>query len=136
MRTTQIFLASSLYGAATLAAALDSGCFAPADRRLLLVANNATTPETSPALDEMPGFERLRGRFDGVLSWNEAISPSTRAAGPRGRTTRRCGNAICGCCGTSATTGSSWPSSPSRSTRRSRSRSSSRTRRSMSTPTA
>ncbi|MFF3453114.1 polysialyltransferase family glycosyltransferase [Streptomyces sp. NPDC002730] len=75
MRTTQIFLASSLYGAATLAAALDSGCFAPADRRLLLVANNATTPETSPALDEMPGFERLRGRFDGVLSWNEAISP-------------------------------------------------------------
>ncbi|WP_327325655.1 alpha-2,8-polysialyltransferase family protein [Streptomyces sp. NBC_01210] len=75
MRTTQIFLASSLYGAATLAAALDSGCFAPADRRLLLVANNATTPETSPALDEMPGFEQLRGRFDGVLSWNEAISP-------------------------------------------------------------
>ncbi|MFD9221167.1 polysialyltransferase family glycosyltransferase [Streptomyces sp. NPDC060064] len=75
MRTTQIFLASSLYGAATLAAALDSGCIAPADRRLLLVANNASTPETSPALDEMPGFEQLRGRFDGVLSWNEAISP-------------------------------------------------------------
>ncbi|MGW0703103.1 alpha-2,8-polysialyltransferase family protein [Streptomyces sp. NPDC002867] len=75
MPTTQIFYASSLYGAATVAAAIDSGCFAAADRRLLLVANNATTPETTPSLDEMPGFERLRGRFDGVLSWNEAISP-------------------------------------------------------------
>ncbi|MFI1472276.1 alpha-2,8-polysialyltransferase family protein [Streptomyces wuyuanensis] len=74
-RTTQIFFASTLYGAATLAAALDSGCFEPADRRLLLVSNNATTPETAPPVDRMPGFERLRGRFDGVLSWNEAISP-------------------------------------------------------------
>ncbi|MEJ8636956.1 MULTISPECIES: alpha-2,8-polysialyltransferase family protein [Streptomyces] len=75
MPTTQIFYASSLYGAATLSAAIDSGCFPAADRRLLLVANNATTPETSPSLDTMPGFERLRGRFDGVISWNEAISP-------------------------------------------------------------
>ncbi|MEU4271479.1 alpha-2,8-polysialyltransferase family protein [Streptomyces sp. NPDC026092] len=75
MRTTQIFYASTLYGATTLAAALDSGCFGPADRRLLLVGNNAAVPETTPALDEMPGFEKLRGRFDSVLSWNEAIEP-------------------------------------------------------------
>ncbi|MGW1889548.1 alpha-2,8-polysialyltransferase family protein [Streptomyces sp. NPDC002004] len=74
-RTTQIFLASTLYGVATLAAALDSDCFGPADRRILLVANNAATPETTPPLDEAPGFERLRGRFDDVLSWNETISP-------------------------------------------------------------
>ncbi|MFF4524922.1 alpha-2,8-polysialyltransferase family protein [Streptomyces bluensis] len=73
--TTQIFLSSTLYGTATLAAALDTDCFAPADRRILLVSNNATTPETSPSLDEMPGFERLRGRFDDVISWNETISP-------------------------------------------------------------
>ncbi|MFF3926833.1 polysialyltransferase family glycosyltransferase [Streptomyces hirsutus] len=73
--TTQIFMASTLYGTATLAAALDSGCFAPADRRILLVSNNATTPETTPAVDEMPGFERLRSRFDDVLSWNEAVFP-------------------------------------------------------------
>ncbi|MFJ5529715.1 alpha-2,8-polysialyltransferase family protein [Streptomyces sp. NPDC093261] len=73
--TTQIFLASTLYGTATLAAALDSDCFAPADRRILLVCNNAATPETTPALDEMPGFELLRGRFDDVISWNETISP-------------------------------------------------------------
>ncbi|MEV1024443.1 polysialyltransferase family glycosyltransferase [Streptomyces sp. NPDC050264] len=74
-RTTRILLASTLYGTATLAAALDAARFAPADRTILLVANNAATPETTPAVDEMPGFELLRGRFDSVLSWNEAISP-------------------------------------------------------------
>ncbi|WP_037682872.1 alpha-2,8-polysialyltransferase family protein [Streptomyces griseus] len=73
--TTQIFMASTLYGTATLAAALDSDCFRPADRRILLVCNNAATPEVSPGLDEMPGFERLRTRFDDVVSWNETISP-------------------------------------------------------------
>ncbi|MFI1967346.1 polysialyltransferase family glycosyltransferase [Streptomyces pathocidini] len=72
---TQIFFASTLYGAATLAAALDADCFEPATRRVLLVSNNATTPETTPSLDSMPGFDRLRGRFDDVLSWNETISP-------------------------------------------------------------
>ncbi|GGX39049.1 polysialyltransferase family glycosyltransferase [Streptomyces fructofermentans] len=73
--TTQIFMASTLYGTATLAAAVDSGCFGPAGRRVLLVSNNSTTPETTPGIDEMPGFERLRGRFDDVISWNETISP-------------------------------------------------------------
>ncbi|WP_405659017.1 alpha-2,8-polysialyltransferase family protein [Streptomyces sp. NBC_00079] len=79
-RTTRIFCVSTLYGAATLAAALDSDCFKerggeePA-RRLLLVFNNSATPETTPPVDEMPGFEPLRGHFDTVLSWNEAIRP-------------------------------------------------------------
>ncbi|MFJ6351190.1 alpha-2,8-polysialyltransferase family protein [Streptomyces sp. NPDC092046] len=75
MSTTQIFCASTLYGAATLAAALDSGCFRPADRSLLLVTTNAAVPETATPLDRMPGFERLRDRFDGVLDWNETIEP-------------------------------------------------------------
>lgn len=74
-RTTQIFCASTLYGAATLAAALDAGLFEPADRRLLLVTNNATNPEISPSVDAMPGFGLLRERFDEVLSWNATISP-------------------------------------------------------------
>ncbi|MEU4889103.1 MULTISPECIES: alpha-2,8-polysialyltransferase family protein [Streptomyces] len=72
---TQIFVASTLYGAATLAAALDAGCFRPSGRRLLLVSNNAATPETAPPLDTMPGFRPLRSRFDRVLSWNDTISP-------------------------------------------------------------
>ncbi|MFF0433262.1 alpha-2,8-polysialyltransferase family protein [Streptomyces sp. NPDC004327] len=74
-RTTRIFYASTLYGAATLAAALDSGCFGPADRRILLVSTNAAVPETTTPLDRMPGFERLRGRFDEVLDWNATIEP-------------------------------------------------------------
>ncbi|MFJ3500773.1 polysialyltransferase family glycosyltransferase [Streptomyces sp. NPDC090135] len=74
-RTTQIFCASTLYGAVTIAAALDSGRFGPADRRILLVTGNAPVPETTPSLDEAEGFARLRGRFDSVLSWNEVISP-------------------------------------------------------------
>lgn len=74
-RTTRIYCASTLYGAATLAAALDADCFTAPDRSILLVLNNAATPETTPALDEMPGFERLRHRFDDILSWNETIFP-------------------------------------------------------------
>lgn len=74
-RTTQIFCASTLYGVATLAAAIDSDLFEDAERRVLLVFNNSATPETTPALDEMPGFAPLRDHFDAVLSWNEAIRP-------------------------------------------------------------
>ncbi len=74
-RTTQIFCASTLYGAATLAAALDAGLFPSADRRLLVVTNNAVTPETAPSVDAMPGFATVRERFDEVLSWNGTIAP-------------------------------------------------------------
>lgn len=74
-RTTQIFLASTLYGTATLAAALDAGLFPDAGRRVLLVANNASVPETTPAVDAMPGFGALRSRFDDVVSWNATIAP-------------------------------------------------------------
>jgi hypothetical protein len=73
--TTQIFCASTLYGVATLAAAIDSDLFEEPDRRVLLVFNNSTTPEITPPLDEMPGFAPLREHFDEVLSWNEAIRP-------------------------------------------------------------
>ncbi|MFC5028856.1 polysialyltransferase family glycosyltransferase [Streptomyces sp. DSM 41987] len=72
---TQIHVASTLYGAATIAAALDAGLFGPADRRLLLISNNSAVPETTPAVDEAPGFGALRGRFYRVLSWNETIAP-------------------------------------------------------------
>ncbi|MDQ0599416.1 hypothetical protein QF037_003761 [Streptomyces canus] len=74
-RTTQIFCASTLYGAATLAAAIDSDLFEEAERRVLLVFNNSANPETTLAVDAMPGFEPLRDHFDDVLSWNEAIRP-------------------------------------------------------------
>ncbi|TWD21297.1 hypothetical protein FB570_1065 [Streptomyces sp. T12] len=87
---TQIFQVSTLYGAATLAAALDAGLFGPRERsrRLLLVSQNAAVPETALRLDEMRGYGPLAGRFDEVLSWNEAISPYHPSAwGPRGNDT-------------------------------------------------
>ncbi|MEV8534963.1 polysialyltransferase family glycosyltransferase [Streptomyces sp. NPDC051211] len=74
-RTTQIFLASTLYGMATLAAAIDAGSFGPASRRVLLTSNNAVIPEISPGLDAMPGFAALRTRFDDHLDWNRTIEP-------------------------------------------------------------
>ncbi|MFI0911690.1 polysialyltransferase family glycosyltransferase [Streptomyces abikoensis] len=71
----QLLLVSTLFGAATLAAALDAGQLPAAERRYLVVANTAVIPETTPGPDRAPGFERLLTRFDGVLSWNDAISP-------------------------------------------------------------
>lgn len=73
--TTRIFLASTLYGTATLAAAVDAGAFAPVDRTILLLSNNAMNPETTPGPDTMAGFGRLRSRFGEVRHWNEAIFP-------------------------------------------------------------
>lgn len=87
---TQIFQVSTLYGAATLAAALDAGLFGPRAeaRRILLVSNNAAVPETALRLDEMHGYEPIASRFDSVVSWNEAISPYHPSAwGPRGNDT-------------------------------------------------
>ncbi|GII00323.1 alpha-2,8-polysialyltransferase family protein [Planobispora takensis] len=73
---TQVFYASTLFGAMTLAAAVDEGAFGPReDRRILLVSNNAAVPEITPRLDEAPGFAALRPRFDEVWSWNEIVAP-------------------------------------------------------------
>lgn len=72
----QLFVASTFFGAMSLAAALDSGQFGPADqRRILLVSNNATAPEVVAPLDAAPGFEALRSRFDEVISWNDLLWP-------------------------------------------------------------
>ncbi|MBO8193286.1 hypothetical protein ITI46_16670 [Streptomyces oryzae] len=73
----QIFEVSTLYGAATLAASVDAGQFGPpgAARRILLVSNNAATPEGTTALSEMNGFDGLAQRFDEIVDWNEAIRP-------------------------------------------------------------
>ncbi|MDX3535520.1 polysialyltransferase family glycosyltransferase [Streptomyces sp. MB09-01] len=72
---TQIFLASTLYGAATLAAGIDAGSFPQACRRILLTSNHAVTAEVTPGVADMPGFAALRTRFDEVLDWNRVIEP-------------------------------------------------------------
>ncbi|WP_412077028.1 polysialyltransferase family glycosyltransferase [Streptomyces xanthophaeus] len=71
----QIFLASTLYGAATLAAGIDAGSFPRAGRRILLTSNHAVAAEIAPGLADMPGFAALRTRFDEVLDWNRVIEP-------------------------------------------------------------
>ncbi|GAA2452497.1 hypothetical protein [Streptomyces macrosporus] len=74
-RRVQVLVASTAQGAALLAAALDAGLPGAAEERLLLVANTAAVPETTPAPDALPGFAPLRRRFDRVLSWNAVIRP-------------------------------------------------------------
>ncbi|MFF5971527.1 polysialyltransferase family glycosyltransferase [Streptomyces sp. NPDC012769] len=73
----QIFQVSTLYGAATVAAAIDAGQFGGPGhaRRLLLVSNNAEVPETAVRIDSMTGYERIATRFDEVIDWNEAVHP-------------------------------------------------------------
>ncbi|MCP3755468.1 alpha-2,8-polysialyltransferase family protein [Streptomyces sp. TBY4] len=75
MNVTQIFLASTLYGTATLAAALDAELFPPAGRRILLTSNHSVTAEIAPGLADAPGFASLSARFDEVLDWNAVIAP-------------------------------------------------------------
>ncbi|GAA3238776.1 alpha-2,8-polysialyltransferase family protein [Actinocorallia longicatena] len=74
---TQIFLASTLYGAMTVTAAIDAGRFGPRGlrRRILLVSNNAAIPELVDPLDAAPGFDTIAGRYDEIISWNEEIAP-------------------------------------------------------------
>ncbi|MFJ8858208.1 polysialyltransferase family glycosyltransferase [Streptomyces sp. NPDC102451] len=73
--TVQIFVASGLHGTAVLAAALDSGCFEDSGRRVLLLCDTTAIPEAAVPVEAMPGFARLRTRFDEVLSWNDAVFP-------------------------------------------------------------
>ncbi|WP_336205146.1 polysialyltransferase family glycosyltransferase [Nonomuraea sp. LPB2021202275-12-8] len=71
---TTVFYASTLFGAMSLAAAIDDGAFGEG-RRVLLVSNNAVIPEVAVPLDGAPGFSALRSRFDEVHSWNDLIAP-------------------------------------------------------------
>ncbi|GAA2105437.1 alpha-2,8-polysialyltransferase family protein [Microlunatus panaciterrae] len=73
--TVQVFVVSTFYGLVTLTAALDGGAFNAADERVLVVSNNAQTPETAARLQEMHGFAALVQRFDRVLDYNDAIAP-------------------------------------------------------------
>jgi Alpha-2,8-polysialyltransferase (POLYST) len=75
MSSTDLFLASTAFGLATLAAALDDGHFASAERRVLVVSNNAATPEVTPGLGDVAGIGELLDRFDDVYSYNDLVFP-------------------------------------------------------------
>ncbi|MFJ9999466.1 polysialyltransferase family glycosyltransferase [Streptomyces werraensis] len=77
---TQIVCASGLTDVVVAAAAAEAGLLPQARLRVLLVCDDTPVPEAAPPWDEVPGFARLRARFDAVLSWNEAIRPFHPAA--------------------------------------------------------
>ncbi|HEV7623540.1 MAG TPA: polysialyltransferase family glycosyltransferase [Amnibacterium sp.] len=72
---TQLFEASGPYQVMVLAAALDSGAFPPADRRILLTSMNAAVPEVARPLEDDPAIAPLLSRFDSVVSFNALIFP-------------------------------------------------------------
>lgn len=72
---TQVMVASTGYGLATLAAAMEDNLFPPAARRILVLSNNAANPETARPLDSIEGFDQLAKRFDVVFSYNDAVAP-------------------------------------------------------------
>ncbi|MFD6424120.1 polysialyltransferase family glycosyltransferase [Streptomyces sp. NPDC060198] len=78
--TVQIFASSGAHGTAVVAAAVDSGCFRDAERRILLLCDTAAVPEAMPLSSTLPGFAGLRSRFDEVLWWNDTVSPLHPAA--------------------------------------------------------
>ncbi|WP_166849833.1 polysialyltransferase family glycosyltransferase [Isoptericola sp. BMS4] len=74
--TTQLVVASTLFGAMTAAAAADSGRLGrPDGERVLLVVNNAPAPELTPALDEIPGAGPVQDRFDRVVHLTDLVAP-------------------------------------------------------------
>ena len=77
---TQLVLATTLYGAATVAAAIEAGALPQSDRRVLVAANTTATPEFARRVDELDGFEAIRGHFHQVHSYGEAIAPAHPAA--------------------------------------------------------
>lgn len=72
---TTVCYASTLFGAMSLAAAIDEGRFGSGGRRVLIVSTNSAVPEVTTPLDRTPGFAALRSRFDEIHSWNELIAP-------------------------------------------------------------
>ncbi|MGW0395808.1 polysialyltransferase family glycosyltransferase [Streptomyces sp. NPDC003042] len=73
---TRIFAASTLYGAMTVAAAIDAGQLGQDDReRVLLVCNNVDIPEVATPLHHMPGAAAVLRRFHRVVYWNDLVYP-------------------------------------------------------------
>lgn len=74
---SQLFLASTFFGALNLVAAIDDGVFDSPDpqRRVLLVATNSAVPEATTPANEMEAFDSIRDRFDDVVDLNALFAP-------------------------------------------------------------
>lgn len=72
---TQVFEASTAFGLATVVAAIDDGQFGGAERRVLVLSNNAAVPEAAFAITDVSGTAALLQRFDDVRSYNAVVAP-------------------------------------------------------------
>ncbi|MEV6173075.1 polysialyltransferase family glycosyltransferase [Streptomyces sp. NPDC051954] len=74
----QLVETSTLYGLATVCAAVAQGLLPLAEggRRLLVTSTNTNVPEAQPPWQELPGFAHLATYFDAVVSWNDTIFPN------------------------------------------------------------
>jgi len=75
----QVTAVTTLFGAASAAAAIDAGLLGEPDERVLVVANNAPIPEVVPSLVDTPGAEAVLSRFDRVLDLGALLSPQRPA---------------------------------------------------------
>jgi hypothetical protein len=73
--TTQIVLASTAFGLATVTAAYDSGAFAHYERRILVVVCNTAMPEATTPMHDIAGVPDLMRQFDAVYDYNACIEP-------------------------------------------------------------
>jgi len=134
--TTQIVLASTAFGLATLTAADDSGAFAHYERRILVVVCNTAMPEATTPMHDIAGVPDLMRQFDAVYDYTHALSLSIRRSGALDREIFRCGSGNSGCSGTWAPMICTWLWRASTSTQHKHSVASLATPGSMSTPTA
>lgn len=73
---TQLFVVSSLFQAAVLAAAVTEDAIAPTDgERVLVTACRAPVPEGATPLLRTPGFTAVARRFDRVVDLGEVLAP-------------------------------------------------------------
>ena len=72
---TQVCYAATGFGLAVVAAALTDQVLPEADRRVLVLSNNAVIPETAYGVADLTGTAALLEMFDDVYSYNDAIAP-------------------------------------------------------------
>ena len=77
--SSQVFVASTATGLAAISAALTDGAFPAADRRVLVLSNNASIPETAPGVTDTAGTAPLLEAFDDVYSYNDLVAPARPA---------------------------------------------------------
>ena len=73
--TTQIVLASTAFGLATVTAAYDNGLLARCERRILVITCNTAMPEATTPMRDIAGAPELIRQFDAVYDYNACIEP-------------------------------------------------------------